>query len=177
MFEEGASTILEEVDQLSRLVGEFSEFARLPLPQCRRHSIAKILTESLDLFESTEMTIIREIDDDLYPVDVDAQQIAQVIKNIVGNATEASAGVAASTLTVRAFNHRESVELRFTDNGPGFPDGAEHRVFEPYFTTKETGTGLGMAISYRILSDHGGEIQAESEPQGGARITMRLPKA
>jgi signal transduction histidine kinase len=66
-------------------------------------------------------------------------------------------------------------EVRFADTGPGFAGDAERRVFEPYFTTKSQGTGLGMAISYRMVAEHGGEIVAENRPGGGARVTVRLP--
>ena len=66
-------------------------------------------------------------------------------------------------------------EVRFTDTGPGFEGDAESRVFEPYFTTKSQGTGLGMAISYRMVAEHGGEIVAENRSGGGARVTVRLP--
>ena len=66
-------------------------------------------------------------------------------------------------------------QIVVADNGPGFSQEAKRRLFEPYFTTKEHGTGLGMALTYRIIIEHGGVIFAENGPEGGARVIVRLP--
>ena len=65
--------------------------------------------------------------------------------------------------------------IEIVDNGPGMSGEAERRIFEPYFTTKQHGTGLGMALTYRIIIEHGGMIRAENRSAGGARVTIRLP--
>ncbi len=175
MFEEGAQTILEEVDQLTRLVGEFSEFARLPVPEPAASSVEALLDEVLELFSADPELKIEREPGDVPVVMLDRDQISRVFKNIIGNAVEAMAGAATRELRVQTAVVDGYAEIRFADSGPGFADDAERRVFEPYFTTKTKGTGLGMAISYRMVAEHGGEIVAENRPGGGARVTVRLP--
>jgi len=178
LFEEGAQTILEEVDQLARLVGEFSDFARLPEPDPRAEELEPLLTEVLELFAADpSLNVVRETDGALPPVEIDRDQILRVFKNVVGNAVEAMAGVRNAELRVSTRADDGYAEVSFSDCGPGFVGEAASRIFEPYFTTKAGGTGLGMAISYRIISEHGGEITADNLPEGGAKVTLRLPVA
>lgn len=175
LFEEGTQTILEEVDQLSRLVGEFSEFARLPDPDPAQESLERLLDEVLELFAADPgLTIVRR-SGDVPSVHIDRDQISRVFKNIVGNAVDAMAAARTRELYVETAIVDGYAEIRFADTGPGFASDAERRVFEPYFTTKSHGTGLGMAISFRIVAEHGGEIVAENRSEGGARVTVRLP--
>ncbi len=175
LFEEGTQTILEEVDQLSRLVGEFSEFARLPDPDPAQESLERLLDEVLELFAADPgLTIVRR-SGDVPSVHIDRDQISRVFKNIVGNAVDAMAAARTRELYVETAIVDGYAEIRFADTGPGFAGDAERRVFEPYFTTKSHGTGLGMAISFRIVAEHGGEIVAENRSEGGARVTVRLP--
>ncbi len=108
-------------------------------------------------------------------VHIDRDQISRVFKNIVGNAVDAMAAAKTRELHVETAVVEGYAEVRFLDTGPGFDHDAERRVFEPYFTTKSHGTGLGMAISYRMVAEHGGEIVAENRSGGGARVTVRLP--
>jgi nitrogen fixation/metabolism regulation signal transduction histidine kinase len=178
LFEEGTQTILEEVDQLSRLVTEFSDFARLPVPDRRPEALESLLDEVLELFAADPaLSVVRESDGALPTVEVDRDQILRVFKNIVGNAVEAMDGAAAAELSVATRVENGYAVVRVCDRGPGFEGEAASRVFEPYFTTKAGGTGLGMAISYRIVAEHGGEIIADNRSEGGARITVRLPLA
>ncbi|MEE8411654.1 MAG: ATP-binding protein [Acidobacteriota bacterium] len=175
LFEEGTQTILEEVDQLSRLVGEFSEFARLPDPEPAQESLERLLDEVLELFAADSgLTIVRR-SGDVPSVHIDRDQISRVFKNIVGNAVDAMTAARTRELYVETAVVDGYAEIRFADTGPGFAGDAERRVFEPYFTTKSHGTGLGMAISFRIVAEHGGEIVAENRSEGGARVTVRLP--
>jgi len=175
LFEEGTQTILEEVDQLSRLVGEFSEFARLPAPNPAMEPLERLLDEVLELFASNPgLTIVRR-SGDVPPVHIDRDQISRVFKNIVGNAIDAMTAAQTRELHVDTAIVDGYAEIRFADTGSGFSGDAERRVFEPYFTTKSHGMGLGMAISYRMVAEHGGEIVAENRPEGGARVTVRLP--
>jgi signal transduction histidine kinase len=115
----------------------------------------------------------------------DAEQIGRVLKNVISNALDAMQTVSDRHLeiTVRRVEGTRRgaaayyVEVAVRDNGTGFTADALRRVFEPYFTTRSGsgGTGLGMAIAYRIVADHGGTIRAGEAPGGGATITMRLP--
>jgi two-component system NtrC family sensor kinase len=104
-------------------------------------------------------------------------QIDQVFLNLLANAAQAIAGPGAITIATRCED--ESVVVTIADTGPGIAPAIAGRIFDPFFTTKPVGegTGLGLSISYEIVKKHGGQIQADSSPEGGAVFTVRLPLA
>jgi len=178
MFDEGMETILEEVERLRRLVGEFSEFARLPLPRRRPVDVREMIVETLALFAAEPgLSIERRDAEGLPAVDLDPDQFSRALKNVIGNAVEAMRAVDGGPrlLCVETGMDEGLLRIEVTDSGPGFSDEASERAFEPYFTTKEEGTGLGMPITSRIIHEHGGVIRAESPTGGGARVVIRLP--
>ena len=179
MLGEATRTILEEVDRLRRMVGEFSEFARLPLPERRPTDIAALLDGVVALYSGqTGLEIHHAVEGPLPELEVDPDQISRALKNVVGNAVEAMAGNGASRrLELRAAADGEWITIEIADRGSGFTVDTAERIFEPYFTTKAEGTGLGMWITYRIITEHGGVISAENRPGGGARVVVRLPLA
>jgi two-component system NtrC family sensor kinase len=101
------------------------------------------------------------------------QKLRQVVLNLVKNAAEAAGG--AGNIEVRIEAGAGGARLVVRDSGPGLSRDAWTKLFEPFFTTKESGTGLGLAVSQGIVHAHGGQIDAESLPEGGARFTVRLP--
>ena len=101
------------------------------------------------------------------------QKLRQVVLNLVKNAAEA-AGIA-GRIEVRVDSAPGSARVTVRDTGPGLSPDARTKLFEPFFTTKDTGTGLGLAVSQGIVHAHGGEIDAESLPGGGAQFTVTLP--
>jgi nitrogen fixation/metabolism regulation signal transduction histidine kinase len=110
----------------------------------------------------------------------DAAQLRQVVLNLIGNAIEATERVPAPrvellTGVVRLADGELAVRLLVRDNGPGFTPSMLARAFEPYVTSKPRGTGLGLAIVKKIVEDHGGSIEAENRPEGGARVRVMLP--
>jgi signal transduction histidine kinase len=181
LFRDGARTILEEVDQLRRMVEEFSAFARLPLPSRAPEDLERILDGVLELWASDAgVEIERRYSGNLPRISLDADQISRALKNVVGNAVEASreAGPREASpleLEVRTGMEEGVAVVEIADDGPGFSEEASRRLFEPYFTTKSEGTGLGMALTYRIIVEHGGAISARNRPGGGAVVSIRLP--
>jgi signal transduction histidine kinase len=181
MFREGMQTILDEVQQLSRMVSEFAEFVRLPLPAHRPVVLEELIDRAVDLYASEPgVTIRKEIDPALPPIELDADQVSRALKNVIGNAIEAARAAEGRTggeplVRIRAGAAEGLAEIEIADSGPGFSEEAERRLFEPYFTTKDQGTGLGMALTYRIIIEHGGVIFAENRSEGGARVVIRLP--
>jgi nitrogen fixation/metabolism regulation signal transduction histidine kinase len=193
-FEEETATILEEVESLRRLVEEFSEFARLPPPRPAPCDLRQVLAQALALFAPRVQAAgieVEVLDGGLSePVTADAEQIGRALKNVLANALDALEGAGSArerrvsialrpVVVSRAAAPERFAEIEVRDNGPGFAPEALRRVFEPYFTTRagRGGTGLGMAIAYRIVTDHGGRIQADEAPGGGAVVTVRLPVA
>jgi signal transduction histidine kinase len=174
LFRDGMRTIQEEVEQLARLVDAFSEFARLPTPRPRRIDPAEAIERALELYAADpRWEVRRSIAPGLAAIEADPDQLSRALKNVLLNALEAMPDGGA--LDVRARMDGESVEIEIADRGPGFTGDAERRLFEPYFTSKPSGTGLGMAITYRIVVEHGGEIRAENRAGGGARVLLRFP--
>jgi nitrogen fixation/metabolism regulation signal transduction histidine kinase len=181
MFHEGMKTIMEEVEQLRIMVEEFSSFARMPQPDRRPEDLERLLDSVVDLYESEPaVRIERRRAGDLPEIALDADQISRALKNVFGNAIEAmkqerSGRAEGMLLEVSTALEGEMVRVEVADNGPGFTGEAERRLFEPYYTTKSGGTGLGMALTYRIVVEHGGTIAAENRSGGGARVSIRLP--
>jgi len=179
LFEEGSRTILEEVDQLRRLVGEFSEFARLPAPRRETVDVDELVDDVLELFRAEPgLRIERKREVGCAAIELDPDQIARALKNIVGNAVEALREVPRERrwLEVRTAISNDPIEITVLDHGPGFSMADTRRVFEPYFTTKRAGTGLGMAIAARIVTEHGGWITAANGAETGACVVIRLPR-
>jgi signal transduction histidine kinase len=179
LFEEGSRTILEEVAQLQRLVGEFSEFARLPRPQPLDTPLEPLVQSVLSLLGAEERVEVVRSGDPLPSASVDPGQISRALKNVLQNAIEASPreGDAAAVVAVETSVGPDAIDIRVADRGPGFPPDTIGRVFEPYFTTKSGGTGLGMAIAQRILTEHGGTIEVRNRNGGGAVVTLSFPPA
>ena len=174
MFSDGSRAILEEVAQLERLVNEFSRFARLPAPKPVPIDLDELLDSILVLYAGEPgLSVDRRRARDLPPVAADPDLLARAFKNLVANAVEAM-GSDGGRLVVETAVENGMVVTRIADSGPGFDADVEPHLFEPYFTTKAGGTGLGMALAYRIVTEHGGEISASNRPTGGAEVVVRL---
>jgi PAS domain S-box-containing protein len=123
------------------------------------------------------------VEEGLWPIDADEGQIGQVIRNLVINASHAMAG--GGTISIGCRNREVSghgaladgtyVAISVADRGAGIPDAHRQRIFDPYFTTKEQGRGLGLAVSYSIVANHGGLISVASQPGQGSVFTVYLP--
>jgi signal transduction histidine kinase len=174
LFDDGASAILEEVEQLQRLVTEFSEFARLPEPKRVGVDIDELIDSVLALYVGEPgITVDRRRGAGIPPVQGDPDLLARAFKNLVANAVEAM-GPQGGALRVETALEDGAVVVRIVDAGPGFSVEAQRHLFEPYFTTKATGTGLGMTLAYRIVTEHGGLISAANRSEGGAEVVVRL---
>jgi nitrogen fixation/metabolism regulation signal transduction histidine kinase len=191
----------EEVGTLRRLVGNFSNFARLPpvelheaslrdfLRECSEqlgHLGAEAFDESLDdAFvgaEGESAQVTWEVPDIPIPVALDRQLMRRVMVNLVRNAVQAAREPAdgktgrRGRVLISADLGPESVVLSVEDDGPGVPEEVRERVFEPYFTTKEDGTGLGLAIVKKIVVEHNGSITVRRSARlGGAEFVISLP--
>lgn len=183
IMKESTQAVLDEVRSLSRLVAEFSEFARLPKPVQSEVSVLELL-EQAARSRSAESEIL-ELDRaaiaarGLPAVLGDQDLLARALSNLVKNAEEALAGRSGAQIRLDAVSLRQGgesfVSISVTDNGPGIPVELRDRIFTPYFTTKAEGTGLGLAIVERIVIEHGGQIEVDSTPNQGTRFIVKLP--
>ncbi len=178
LFDDGTRTILEEVNQLGTIVTEFSEFARLPTPSPQWVNLDTLVDSVISLYSKEPGLMVRRIHDaPIGDVFIDSEQISRAVQNLVKNAVEAMEPEETKELQVTTGLDGENVYVEVCDTGRGFPQDTAGHIFEPYFTTKEKGTGLGMAIALRIIAEHGGSLSADNRPGGGARVTVTLPRA
>ncbi|MDB4932234.1 MAG: putative histidine kinase, partial [Myxococcaceae bacterium] len=175
---------------LRRLVGAFSEFARLPDVKPAPADLAEFVRDmagSRALLDELDpgVTVRFDAGDAPVPVRLDRIMFRRAVENLLRNAVEALAAAGGSVwvrVESREVREPEAAEptaqawLVVEDDGPGVPAGQRERVFDPYFTTKATGTGLGLAIVRKIALDHDGDVGLEERPGGGARFVLTLPR-
>ena len=189
VFHQCTDTIVRQVDDIKRMVDEFSQFARMPKPVIGSEDVADTVRQVVFLQRvgNSEIDIEVAIPEDSMPVRFDRRLISQALTNIIKNATEAIAAVPPAELgrgRIRVSTMREGsdIVIDVIDNGIGLPKENRSRLLEPYVTTREKGTGLGLAIVGRILEEHGGRIElhdaAEKAPgQRGAWMRLRFAAA
>jgi two-component system nitrogen regulation sensor histidine kinase NtrY len=190
----------EEVGTLRRLVGNFSSFARLPRAELLEASLRDFLSECAgqlghlgaevvddgneEALVAPDVEVSWQLPDDPMPVAIDRQMLRRVIVNLVRNGVEAIRAARPEAagdeprghVRVGAERTSEGVAIVVEDDGPGVPEEARERVFDPYVTTKSEGTGLGLAIVKKIVVEHNGTISvARSERLGGAAFVVSLP--
>jgi two-component system nitrogen regulation sensor histidine kinase NtrY len=186
IFEQCTDTIVRQVDDIRRMVDEFSRFARMPKPVMEGEDVADTVRQAVFLMRvgHPEIDIEAEIKDDPMRAQFDRRLISQALTNIIKNATEAIEAVPAEELgkgriQVVAALDGDDIVIDVIDNGIGLPKVSRARLLEPYVTTREKGTGLGLAIVGRVLEDHGGKIElhdaADIRPgQRGAWMRLRF---
>jgi two-component system, NtrC family, nitrogen regulation sensor histidine kinase NtrY len=186
VFKQCTDTIVRQVDDIKRMVDEFSRFARMPKPVMTAEDVADTVRQVVFLqrVANADIDIDLEIAEEPMPAKFDRRLISQALTNIIKNATEAIAAVAPGELgrgRIRIWAGREGsdIVIDVIDNGIGLPKENRSRLLEPYVTTREKGTGLGLAIVGRILEDHGGRIElgdaADKIPgQRGAWMRLRF---
>jgi len=184
IFQQCTDTIVRQVDDIKRMVDEFSRFARMPKPVIEAEDVADMLRQVVFLQRvgNADIDIDVQIEEDPMPARFDRRLISQALTNIIKNATEAIAAVPAAELgrghiRVSAGREGTDVVIDVVDNGIGLPKENRSRLLEPYVTTREKGTGLGLAIVGRILEEHGGGIElgdAANKIPGQRGAWMRL---
>jgi two-component system, NtrC family, sensor kinase len=175
--------LYKQAQRTHHIVQNLLSFARQHKPERGSVQINRVLEDTLALREydlkRNEIRIHRELDPKLPQVAADFHQLQQVFLNIVNNAvdavTERGGRGSRGEIRIRTSVTGNKLQIEFTDNGPGVKN--PHRVFDPFYTTKPVGkgTGLGLSICYGIVKEHGGEIEVQDAPAGGATFTITLP--
>ena len=172
--------IVRETKRCAKIVKGLLDFSRETAPQKKLSSINIIMDETLALVTNQssfhDINIIKQYDEEVPKVLVDAHQIEQVFVNILLNASHAMSTGGDLTIVTGAQPDGEAVFAKISDTGCGIPPENLERIFDPFFTTKETkGTGLGLSVSYGIIESHGGQIEVESIVDIGTTFTILLP--
>lgn len=177
-----AGYISSEVNRLNTIVTRFLDFARPSQLQMKTEAVAPVVDRALksahDRWPDAQVQVERQYTPSLPPVPLDADMCEQVFTNLFLNAYEAMGeGGGKLKVTIAATNHdgRQGVEIEIQDTGPGIPLELREQIFNPFFTTKKTGVGLGLSIVSKIVDDHRGWIHLCSEPGGGACFRVFLP--
>lgn len=176
-LQESIEVARAEVNRLDSIITQFLRAIRPTRPQLHPESVNSIVEESVRFFapeiKDRDIVVERELRSDLPLIDMDRDQMKQAFYNVIKNSFEAMK--ARGILRIRTDKDNSHVIIRFMDSGGGISPENLSRVFKPYFTTKTSGTGLGLLIVRRIVREHGGELSIESSEGKGLAVTIRLP--
>jgi len=186
-FSSLTDTIVRQVEDIGRMVDEFSSFARMPLALLKDENLAEICKQSVLLERNRQPEINYELNIPDLPLmqRCDRRQIGQALNNLLKNAAESltestalaqgmkSGGWICCTISTETGKDGERrISVTIEDNGKGLPVEARNRLTEPYVTTRDGGTGLGLAIVRKIMEDHNGDLHLEDRAEGGVRAKL-----
>ena len=180
VFRESSQTLLAELANMKAIIGRFSDFAKMPAPQLQTVNINDVVRGAVKIFEAQlnapgkpAINLQVHLDDTLGPIQADPDLLHRAAQNLILNALDAMP--AGGTLTLQTEAATAGVRVTISDTGKGLTKEECERLFTPYYTTKQHGTGLGLAIVQSVVSDHGGRISVESEPDRGTTFRIDLP--
>jgi two-component system nitrogen regulation sensor histidine kinase NtrY len=185
VFDQCTATIVRQVDDIKRMVDEFSSFARMPKPTIGDEDLVETIRQVVFMMRIAhpEIQFVDELPERPVVAPFDRRLLSQAVTNIVKNATEAITAVpdeerGEGRISILLDDtHPSYLILAVTDNGKGFPVEGRQRLLEPYMTTREGGTGLGLPIVAKILEEHGGGMDLVDNPHGrGGQVRMWIPK-
>jgi nitrogen fixation/metabolism regulation signal transduction histidine kinase len=177
VFERCTTNILAQVDELRSIASEFSAYSAIPRIDPQPGDLAAAISDLVGGYRAAppEGVIVDWVTDGPVPARFDAKLLGRAVRNLLENALRASAG--GGRVTVKVEREVGQARIAVLDEGPGVRPELLGRIFDPYFSTHDTGTGLGLPIARRIAEEHGGAITARNRPQGGLEVAITLPVA
>ncbi len=170
-------TIYFHINRISETLKQLSGFSKMPTAEPRECQINEIIEASINLIQydkrARDIIINKELSPSLPSAVVDANQLSQVFVNLILNAIDSMS--AGGSLTLRSYATNHAVIIQFEDTGIGIPKDRQLKIFDPFYTTKEKGTGLGLAVSYNIIKKMNATISVESEVGKGTKFTITIP--
>ena len=182
-YENNLKTILNQINQIENLVNEFSDFARMPKPLFTKNNLIELIKSNVNLLQKIDPTIqinLKLSDVKNLSIICDYEQISRVFFNLIKNSIESIQEKAIKTepfdkiIDIEIVRRKDYIIIEITDNGLGFTSNKIKDLIKPYFTTKEKGSGLGLSIVNKIISDHNGSINFNSQKKG-AKVKIILP--
>lgn len=178
IHQEYLSVVLKEIDSINKVIQQLLEFSRPRHSQWQQVSLNALVEETLVLVQTAgvqaRVDFISELDNELNPINADRELLKQVLLNILINAVQAIS--ARGKIRIQTWQYSDSQQaISIEDNGCGIDLSLQKKIFDPFFTTKASGTGLGLALSQRIINAHQGDIRVASLPGYGATFTLILP--
>ena len=171
---EFSKTLIQQIDTMSNIATAFSSFADMPAQQNETLNVVKVVKLALEIFQEDYIHFIA--DEEEIVAKLDRTQLIRVITNLVKNAIQAVPDVESPRILVTVATVGDYVKISIADNGLGIADEYKHRIFEPKFTTKSSGTGLGLGMVKNIVENYGGTINFTSQVGKGTVFTIEFPK-
>jgi PAS domain S-box-containing protein len=172
-------SISRELDRLTEITDDYLRFAKLPAPRLKALTVNRMVTDLLKMLEvemqESGVTIRRDLATRLPKVKIDQQQLRRALLNILKNSLEAMPN--GGRIAVETQCEADRVLISISDTGAGIEDEHMSRIFTPFFSTKEMGTGLGLPLAQQIVAEHGGEITCSSGIGKGSTFVVSLPVA
>jgi len=172
------AAIAKEVERLTEVTDEYLRFARLPKPQKISEPLHDILNNLLHFMQGeldeAKIELVCKFDPQIGEVALDANQLRQAFMNLFKNSTE-SMMEHGGVLTISTQRQSGQVEVRIDDTGRGIDAQSMEHIFDPFFSTRDAGTGLGLSLTQQIINEHGGNIRCESRPEQGTCFVVQLP--
>jgi len=177
IFDQCTTTIVNQVEEIKRLVSEFSDFARMPKVKKQQADIAAIVHEVYILYQEAHkhITFTFHSDPELPLFSFDSVQIKRVVINLLDNGVSVLENGGSIDIRLKINRGRKVVTLTVSDDGPGISEEVKLRLFEPYFSTRKSGTGLGLAIAQTIVTEHNGVIRVKDNKPKGTMFSVELP--
>ncbi|MBW1709768.1 MAG: HAMP domain-containing protein [Deltaproteobacteria bacterium] len=177
IFNECTLMIIRQVEELKRLVDEFSNFARLPAAHPTLNDFTRIVEETLVLYKEGHQNVHFSLhkDPDLPAFKLDREQIKRALINLLDNAVAAVDNHGKIEISLTYDQVLKMIRLEVADDGAGISAHDKDRIFDPYFTTKKSGTGLGLTIVSTIIADHNGYIRVQDNQPRGTRFVIEMP--
>ncbi|MGD8988969.1 MAG: ATP-binding protein, partial [Syntrophobacterales bacterium] len=176
-FDKFQVTVPRELNRINDLIENLLQLARPPKLKFKMTPLTDSLTEAADLYrdklEAANITLEIQEEEPLPELWADATHLVRAFSNLILNAKEAMPDGGRLTITVQPSEN--GVQLQFIDTGMGMDQATKDNIFNPFFTTKDKGTGLGLAMTHKIIEEHGGDIQVSSSPGEGTTFTLKLP--
>lgn len=179
-FRTSLAAIGKEIDRLREITDYYLKFAKFPEVERETVDLHTVLTDVVGFYEEevrrSGVTMDKDIQRNL-KAQVDPNLIRHAVTNLLKNAAEAlaEAGREDARIALRAWREQDTIHITVKDNGPGLPQDGEQRVFEPFYSTKKSGTGLGLTLVQQVAEEHGGEVTCTSSETEGTTFRITLP--
>ena len=170
-----ANSLIEQIDGLTKIANEFSNFAQMPTPLLEKVELIEICKNVISLFSQDEYTITFSTNENEVYISADKDQLIRAINNLLKNSIQAFEFDRPGEINISVQLTNENCLIKIQDNGSGIPLNQQNKIFVPYFTTKSTGTGIGLSITKQIIENHNGTINFQTTENSGTIFTIELP--
>ena len=169
-----SQTLIQQIDTMSAIASAFSQFATMPTAQPERTNLVTTAKRALELYKEAPISL--EVSDENLYARLDSTQLVRVVNNLLSNALQATNDIANPKIDVRIYADTKWVSFEVCDNGKGVSEEVRERIFEPMFTTKTSGMGLGLSMVKSIVETYGGTVDFDSDPNRRTCFKLRFPR-